>query len=211
MTPLQQETTPEDGLAPAAAAAHPAQRFVIRRLRHLIPEHFEPMGWLEAERIAAAQGALVARLAERTGLDIADFIGSLPVVRVVHDPKLPDSRTSYWDELTQQWVIVIRDGHSIVKRRFGILHEFKRILDRGYENRLYDPRYLHGHVQSEMAADHFTSCALLPARRVRAELREGASIHQIARRYRVTVMRACKRLSDLNLLPVIKSPERREP
>lgn len=212
MKPLQQDSAPErtQTTPRAPTAPHPAQRYVIRRLRRLIPEHVEPMNWLEAERLAAAQGAHIARLAERAGLDTADFIASLPVVRVERDPELPDARTSYWDQTTQQWVIVVRDQDPLPKRRFSILHEFKRILDRGHEPRLYDARYLHGHVQAEMAADHFADCALMPASRVRAALRDGATAVAIARRFKVTVLRATKRLSDLNLLPIIKHPERRE-
>lgn len=212
MKALQQESAPHD--APDAARSrtvtHPAQRYVIRRLRRLISRHDDPMNWLEAERIAAAQGALLARLAHQVGVDPVDFIASLPVVRVERDPALPDFRTSYWDENTQQWVIVVGATDALPSRRFSILHEFKRIVDRGHEPRLYDPRYLQGHVQAEMAADHFASCALMPARAVRVALRDGATPSTLAHDFKVTTLRATKRLSDLNLLPITTRIERRE-
>lgn len=211
MKPLQTERSPGgSAIRRPAAAVHPAQRYAIRRLRRLIPDHTEPMNWPEAERIAAAQGAYIARAAAQAGLEPADYVATLPVVRVEYDAALPDFRTSYWDEHAQQWVILLRETDPPVARRFSILHEFKRILDRGHESRLYDVRYLQGHVQAEMAADHLASCALMPAKAVRAALRDGAKTQSLARRFKVTSMRATKRLSDLNLLPITSHPERRE-
>ena len=208
MKALQQESTP---LAPnRRTATHPAQRYVIRRLRRRIPHHDEPMNWLEAERIAGIQGAQLARFAHEADMDIVDFIATLPVVRVERDKTLPDLRTSYWDEHTQKWVIVVRATDPLPTRRFSIMHEFKRILDRGHEAHLYDARYLQGYVQAEMAADHFASCALLPAKQVRAALRDGANPQELAHTFTVTPLRATKRLSDLNLLPITKHIERRE-
>lgn len=205
MKALQQESAAHRAALAfhAGTATHPAQRYVIRRLRRLIPRHAEAMNWLEAQRVAAAQGALTRRLATQAGLDPVHFVSTLPVVRVVKDPHLPDFRTSYWDEHAQQWVIVVRATDPPEHRHFSILHEFKRILDRGHEAELYDPRYLHGHVQSEMAADHFASCALMPAAAVRAALRDGARPSDLARHFRVSSLRTSKRLSDLNLLPII--------
>ncbi|HTL42095.1 MAG TPA: hypothetical protein VL294_11540 [Pseudolysinimonas sp.] len=62
-----------------------------------------------------------------------------------------------------------------------------------------------------MAADQFAARALMPTRSVRAALRDGATVPALARRFNVSILRATSRLSDLNLLPVIKHPERREP
>jgi len=143
-------------------------------------------------------------------MDVVDFVATLPVVRIELDATLPDYCTSYWDERSQRWVIVVRASDRTVQRRFSIVHEFKRILDRGRETELYDARYLQGLVQAAMAADQFASRALMPAPKIRAALRDGASVVGLARQFKVTVLRASNRLSDLNLLPTIKHPERRE-
>jgi len=209
------KTTTAADRATSSPAGHAAQRYVIRRLRRLIPEPTHQLSWLAAQRLAAAQGAALARLAEEADLDPADFIASLPVVRVVNDDNLPDYRTSYWDTQRQQWVIIVRESDGPIRRRFGIAYEFKRILDSGHEGHLYDPRYLHGHVQAEMAADLFTSAVILPARRVRAAVAAGLGIDELAQRFKVTAARVELRLSDLKLYDALtnqpKHPERRDP
>lgn len=211
MTPTQQnQVAARTQSAPASRADHDEQRYVIRRMRHLIPAHIEPMSWREAERIANAQGALLARLSEKAGMDVVEFVATLPVIRVNLDPLLPDFCTSYWDDPAGQWIIVVRATDRPTQRRFSVIHEFKRILDRGHEGELYDPRYPQGLVQAAMAADQFAARALMPTRSVRAALRDGASVPALARRFNVSILRATSRLSDLNLLPIIKHPERRE-
>jgi Zn-dependent peptidase ImmA (M78 family) len=191
-------------------AAPPTRRHVIRRLRRLIPAHGEPMSWREAERVSRAQAALLTRLSDQAGTDIVDYVSHLPVVRVELDAALPDYCTSYWDAAAAQWVIIIRATDDLPQRRFSVLHEFKHILDRGHANDLYDPRYIHGLVQAGMAADQFANQSLMPARRLRALLREGATMATLARTFKVPTRRARERMSDLNLLPTIKHPERRE-
>lgn len=211
MTPLQQEQAPRLAKAATHERKTPlAQRYVIRRLRRLVPNHVEPMGWREAERIANAQGAALARMSEKSGMDVVNFVTTLPLIHIDLDPTLPDSCISYWDKAAARWVIVIRATDRLPQRRFAVVHEFKRILDRGHEAELYDPRYVQGMVQAAMAADQFAGRALMPARDVRAALRDGASVVAIARRFKVPSLRASNRLSDLNLLPTIKHPERRE-
>jgi Zn-dependent peptidase ImmA (M78 family) len=213
MTDLKEKETAPNKDQPARerlAAPHPAQRVVIKRLRRLIPAHDGPLSWLAAERIAAAQGTKLAQLAEQTNLDPAAFIGSLPVVRVETDENLPDLRASYWDENAQQWVILVRTAETPAERRFNVVHQFKRILDRGHETQLYDPRYLHGHVQAEMAADYFASCALMPARKVRTALKNSTTATGVAKHFHVARPLALRRLSDLNLRTTTKHPERRQ-
>ena len=135
MTPIQQDhvATRTEQSGPAKKADHDEQRYVIRRMRHLIPAHIEPMSWREAERIANAQGALLARLSEKAELDVVDFVATLPVIRVDLDPTLPDFCTSYWDDSAGQWIIVVRATDRLPQRRFSIIHEFKRILDGEWE------------------------------------------------------------------------------
>lgn len=209
MTPIRRASTASLSVLEISAhtTTHPAQRYVIRRLRGLVPHHDDVMNWPEAERIAAAQAALTCRLAARAGIDPVKFVSTLPVVRVVNDPHLPETRTSYWDDHSQQWIILIRATEALEHRRFGIMCEFKRILDRGREPELYDARFLYGHVQAEMAADHFASNVLMPAQPVRKAVRDGATLRDLAHQFRVTPRRAGKRLSDLNLLPIIERPK----
>lgn len=199
MTPLNKVFNPSTG---DAHRSHSEQRFVIRRLRRLIPKRSSELSWSAAERVATAQGALAARLADHSGHDIVEFIRTLPVVRVELDEHLPDSHISYWDERSRQWAIVVRATDSGIDRRSSVLHEFKRILDRGHELALYDPRYPHGHVQAEVAADQFASSAMMPTKKVRSAIAQGADVPALARQFRVTPARVTRRLSDLNLIPI---------
>lgn len=199
MTPLNKVSNPSTG---DADRSHSARRFVIRRLRRLVPNQSSEPSWTAAARIATAQGALSARLADYSGHDVVGFIGTLPVVRIELDYNLPDSHISYWNERDEQWVIVVRATDADVDQRFNVVCEFKRILDRGHELDLYDPRYLHGHVQAEMAADQFASSAMMPANKVRSAIAQGSSVAALARQFRVTQAHANRRLSDLNLSPI---------
>lgn len=195
MTPLHREPR----YATTVPATNPAQRFVIRRLRHLVPDH--PISWTEAERIAARQGSRLLNLAHRAELSPIDFIATLPVVRIAYESPLAYFHTSYWDEPAVQWVIVVSPELSSEARQISILHEFKRILDRGYEASLYDARYPHGSVQAEMAGDQFAASVLLPAREIRTALKSGtATPATLARAFGVTRDRVDLRLSELNLL-----------
>lgn len=205
MTPLNREK----GTAEAPSLTHPAQRYVIRRLRKLIPDH--PISWIEAERIACAQATRLVALSRQADLDPAHFVATLPVVRVSLDSPVLTFRTSYWDEESSQWVIVVNAGLTGEARQLTILQEFKRILDHGNESRLYDPRYPHGNVQAEMACDLFATSAFLPAAQVRAAMRQrNATISDIARLFGITRQRARLRLSDLNLTQT-EHLERRKP
>ncbi|GAA0993381.1 ImmA/IrrE family metallo-endopeptidase [Subtercola frigoramans] len=187
----------------------------MKRLRLLVPKQDHPLGWIASQRVAGNQAALLARLADRDNVDVVAYISSLRVIRIEFDEELPDSGMIFWDGKTDQWVIVIRSGESSARQRFSILHEFKHIVDRGSESRLYDPRYLQGHVQAEMAADHFAASAVMPAAKVRTAIKEGhQTLRSVAEYFDVSRDRTALRLSDLRLFTVISNvnpnPERRE-
>lgn len=174
---------------------------LIRRLRNLAREHrARPVSWVAAQRIAARQGALVAREAAIRNITVDVLVASLPQVRVETDRDLPASGLAVWNRDERTWIIRLNAKDAPERQRFTLLHEFKHILDHNTSVHLYDPRYLSGHAQAEMAADGFASAALMPARVVRRLVkRDRCDVVELARRLRVSRDRAALRLSDLNL------------
>jgi len=189
-----------------------AQQRVLRRLRNLLPQRDEPISWLEAEHLAAHQAMLLNRLAGGLDMDAADFITSLPTIRLELHDDLPIPHVSYWHPVSQRWIIALKLGLSSTDQRTAILHEFKRILDYGRTGSLYDARRPHGYVQAEMAADYFTGCALMPGREVRVALRVDTSPTYVADTFHVSEELAIRRLSELGALTHhLPNLERREP
>lgn len=186
----------------------PEQRYLIRRLRAAHGPHREPLGWLSAEHIASTQATLLLAFARRAGKDPVGFLASLPILRIEQNPEQPVPSAHYWDKETKSYVLTLRSGDSLAARRFGVLHEFKRLLDRGNETRLYDNHVPEGMVQATMAADHFAASALLPRRAVRAAAAQpGASVKGIAAHFHAPLNITRIRLAGLGLLESLTPTE----
>ena len=167
-----------------------------------------PISWLAAQRIATKQGAMLARVANEAGIRPEDLVAGLPRIQVKLDSKLPVSGITFWDRDRGCWTIRVRASDDAARRRFTILHEFKHALDHPFSAVLYDPRYLQGAAQAEMAADAFANTTLMPSQLVRRLVQvDGLSIGRLARRLHVSCDRAALRLSDLNLSEPITSPK----
>ena len=191
---------------------HPPKQ-LLQRLRKLKPKTPGQLSWQSAERLAASQASLLVRDASKSELAVDELIALLPVIRIERIETLPASGLTFWDTATRQWVMQICSSEPPESQRFSILHEFKHIIDHFDEHDLYEHRYLTRYVQAEMAADHFASRALMPAKAVRDAVRTGVeSIEALAFRFDVTHEHAAQRLSDLALdgITTLTSPERRK-
>lgn len=176
-------------------------RGLVRRLRTLGNRHrTRPVSWLTAQRIAARQGAMVAREATRLDVSVISLVANLPGIAVERDDTLPVSGLTIWNRQHQTWIIRLRATDSPSRQRFTLLHEFKHVVDHNSGVHLYDPRYLNGQFQMEMAADIFASTALMPTRLMQRLVKhEHYDAAEIARALRVSRDRVGLRLSDLNL------------
>lgn len=216
MTPLRQDTAPDRAdRAPTGEGGprtRPAPRFVIRRLRRLVPAQSRQLSWLAAERVAAAQAALLSRLAARSGTEVTELVAALPTVQIRHDQQLPGSSAVCWNKTGGTWVILLHPDQPYPIQRFQILCEFKHILDRGHTAVLYDPAHPTGQVQAEMAADYFAACALMPRRTLCAAIDAGhRSLTALAAHLAVPEDRLALRLADLNMTAdTTDDPERRD-
>lgn len=186
--------------APVDQTAPTSPRLIRHLRRHALKHHARPVSWLTAQRIASSQGAAVAREATKLGVTVDALIAGLPQIRVETDETLPVSGLTVWDRVQHAWIIRLRTADTPARRHFTLLHEFKHILDHHASAHLYDPRYLSGHAQSEMAADAFASAALMPARLMRRlVLNEKCDEEELANRLQISPDRIALRLSDLNL------------
>lgn len=195
------------------SAPRPVSAAFVRHLRHIADKHrTNPVSWLTAQRIATRQGAATAREAARRGISPVALIGALARVTVEMDDALPVSGLAVWAKDKASWLIRLRPADSSERQRFTVLHEFKHIVDHPASAHLYDPRYLSGQAQAEMAADAFAAAALMPARTVRQLLtREHCTSVEAALRLGVTHDRLALRLSDLNLQAATNDLERSDP
>lgn len=140
---------------------------VLKKLRSLVPQR--PLRFSEALHLAELQARRLLEITGVTDLPVScREITDLPQVRIVDDPRLPLAGASHWDAAATQWVIRLNPTDSAAQRRFTLLHEFKHILDYGGPGLQPIP----GHPQctdrrTEMVADHFAACALLPKQIVR--------------------------------------------
>jgi hypothetical protein len=140
---------------------------VLTKLRSLVPRR--PLRFSEALHLAELQARRLLEIAGVTALPVScRVITGLPQVRIVDDPRLPLAGASHWDPAAKQWVIRLNPTDSAAQRRFTLLHEFKHILDFGGPGL----RPIEGHQSctdrsTELIADHFATCALLPKQLVR--------------------------------------------
>ncbi|WP_280442598.1 ImmA/IrrE family metallo-endopeptidase [Nocardia brasiliensis] len=135
-------------------------------MRALIPK--QSASRTDSLRLAREQAEALLHTPGRTDLGPIDLITeSLQLrVEVCRDQHMP--RASFWDVNTRQWVIQLRSIDSWKDQRFHIAHEFKHILDQGYELTLYPDDVASCELcDAEQTADYFARYLLVPDRTLR--------------------------------------------
>ncbi|WP_167760981.1 ImmA/IrrE family metallo-endopeptidase [Geodermatophilus sp. DF01-2] len=174
---------------------------VLSKIRSLVPDR--PLRFSEAIHLAELQAL---RFLELTGNNIApvptSVVTTFPRIRVIDDPTLPIAGASHWNGSLREWVIRLNPTDSGPQRRFTLLHEFKHIIDFGAPGlRQVEAHPVCCERHTELVADHFATCVLLPKARVREVWATGTcDAAAIAARFDVPMGAARVRLAQLGLL-----------
>lgn len=172
-------------------------RSVLASLRAMTPHRAATFS--EALRVAELQAAKLLKIWNIDEAHVpSEIVSELPRVRVVYTD-LPVSGTSHWNGSC--WVICLNRVESRNRQRFTLMHEFKHIVDHGYAHQLYSGDRNHtAQEQTELVADYFAGCVLVPRRLLKREWghlvqRPGA----LARHFRVSVAAVVVRLAQTGL------------
>jgi hypothetical protein len=165
----------------------------LRQLRSLMPTR--SLLKHEAMRIAELQAN---RLLEAAGVDQpgtpTDIVAGLPFLQVIHRSELPVSGSAQW--IKPRWIVLINSSEPMVRQRFSLMHEFKHILDhQTADYRTFGPDETEVGYRSELIADYFAACVLMPRRLVKRLWGEGVQhprhlaaafgVSDLAMRYRL--------------------------
>lgn len=171
----------------------------ITKLRALMPR--QPVTREHSAQVVRQQATALLRDKRSADITPIELITDQPRVRIEYsfDQQIP--RASFWDIRARQWVIQLRWSDSWKHHRFNIAHEFKHILDHGFEPLLYPSQSAScAACQAERAADYFARHFLVPGHRLRRALRAGlTSISDLADHFAVPETVIHERLHDLRV------------
>ena len=149
---------------------------MLASLRALIPNR--PLLLGEALKLAELQANRLLEL--RGALDVpvpTTVITGLPRITAEHDADLPAdaaSGSSDWDWRRRSWVISLNPTEPRTRKRFTLFHEYKHILDHGSPGLASMPALRLGQKPAtEVVADYFAGCVLMPKRLVKAAYCDG--------------------------------------
>lgn len=139
-------------------------RSVLASLRACIPTRND-ITPSEAFRIAELQANRLLELHAITTWPIPrDIISELPKIRILPTRSLADG-ASFWDNRSEQWIILLNTADSWRRQRFTLAHEYKHIIDHTTRHQLYHDRpSSSAQRQAEHTADYFAGCLLIPRR-----------------------------------------------
>lgn len=175
------------------------ERSVLAVLRALVPRRALEPG--QAEYVAELQANRLLELAGLPEPPIPDeLIADLPRILVRRDVDLPASGSTHWDN--GRWVISINGSEPQTRQRFSAAHELKHVLDDRFRDVIYQDRPgLSAAQQSELAAEYFAACLLMPKRLVRRAWYDGVQrISELSELFAVSPQAMHRRLRHLGLL-----------
>lgn len=158
--------------------SNPSTHSVLATLRSVVPRRAVSFG--DALRVAEIQASKLLAVLDQLEPDEVplELVTSLPRIRIVRDDRLPESGTSFWNG--QEWIIAVHPDDSRVRQRLTIFHEYKHIVDHGYQHLLYTGSHnADAARQAEQVADYFAGCVLASRRMLKRAWGEG--IQQPAR------------------------------
>ena len=135
----------------------------------------------------------------------ASLVTELPGIDVRLDADLPASGSAHWEN--GRWVITLKSGEPLPRRRFSLMHEFKHVLDHPTKEFLYGDTIADSLAayRAERAADQFAACVLMPERWIKREwFTGGAPLDDVATRFGVSPRALSVRLWLLGMAPQVK-------
>ncbi len=176
----------------------------LTSLRALVPR--QATSFLEALRVAEIQAERLLVILDVPAPPVPhELITELPNIDIRLDAHLPASGSAHWEN--GQWVITLKSGEAMSRRRFSLMHEFKHVLDHPTRDLLYgdtigDPVAAY---RAERAADQFAACVLMPERWIKREwFVPGHRLNDVAVRFGVSTRALSVRLWLLGMAPEVR-------
>lgn len=190
-TPTGSMQTHQTALSTSRAASR-QERGVLAILRGLAPRRR-----LEGREILLLAELQANRLLELAGLPQTpipnELITELPRIVVRHDPDLPVSGSAHWT--AGRWQLTINASEPWTRQRFSLAHELKHVIDHRHVETLYETAQ-----QTELAADYFAACLLMPKREIKRSWYGGMqNLSALSEQFAVSPAAMARRLEYLGL------------
>ena len=137
-------------------------------------------------------------------------VTSLPFIEVVTRSDMPEGTAACVNWFKPRWLIQLNRNEPAVRRRFSLMHEFKHVLDHGFAEQhgrrrivalLPDTRWQTSEERSELAANYFAACLLMPKRLIKRRFHQGVQhSYDLAGEFGVSEEAIYRRLEQLGLV-----------